>query len=403
MALTAWAEHFEIAGMPNPAVWGHENGKGGGSQNQLQRYQAQNSEVSNGRLLITAKKESVFDAAYTSSRWTTLGKLGFRYGIFSIRCSAPIGQGLVAACWFLPENWHWADNPWPHPSNEIDLFELVGNAPLICYSTLITGAKDVPTRTFTKKSAVLLTKSISELHDFDLIREPGKITWRVDGKTVKVETKDNWGGLWNLDVFMHIRLDLAVGGVVAGQVDDTVLPALYSIEGCQILTDDELHLAPGVPTIPAPGPLPPPEPEPEPTPMPPPEESPTLTVTAPQEGAIVLNPVALEVQTNIPSFQQGPGKYHLHVQTDLGRLAHVYRTPFKLSTVDIPPGEHAISVQLVVWQDDGQHVPVLDPIQRRFTIADTAPMPDPKRAAIEKLKVAGNLTDEEVLALFGEH
>src|SRR5687768_2146101 len=55
-----WADEFDVAGAPNTAKWGYDIGGSGWGNNELQYYTnaLNNAKVQDGKLVITAIKES---------------------------------------------------------------------------------------------------------------------------------------------------------------------------------------------------------------------------------------------------------------------------------------------------------------------------------------------------------
>jgi beta-glucanase (GH16 family) len=118
-----WRDEFN--GNSLSSDWVHELGTGnnGWGNNELQFYRAENTEVRDGALIITAKQEALGGRQYTSSRIKTQGRQNFKYGRIDIRAALPKGKGLWPATWMLGSN---------HPSvgwpacGEIDIMEMVG-------------------------------------------------------------------------------------------------------------------------------------------------------------------------------------------------------------------------------------------------------------------------------------
>ena len=88
-----WSDEFNGTSV-NTSNWNFETGAGGWGNNEQQYYRSQNATVSNGNLVITAKRESYGGANYTSARMTTKGKRQFTYGKMEARINHPLGQGL---------------------------------------------------------------------------------------------------------------------------------------------------------------------------------------------------------------------------------------------------------------------------------------------------------------------
>ena len=84
-----------------------------------------NASLTQGFLLITAKKESKGNADYTSARIKTEGLFSFTYGRVDIRAALPRGQGIWPALWALGSN--FSEVGWPY-SGEIDIMEMIGGS-----------------------------------------------------------------------------------------------------------------------------------------------------------------------------------------------------------------------------------------------------------------------------------
>jgi len=126
----SWHEEFNgdrVA--PDPANWDYELGKV--RNNEWQDYTRGNARCEDGRLVITAKKES--DGSFTSSSLVTKGYRHFLYGKYVFRARIPTFRGAWPCMWMMGRNYNW-------PScGEIDIQEMywksVGGTPkpvLLC-------------------------------------------------------------------------------------------------------------------------------------------------------------------------------------------------------------------------------------------------------------------------------
>ncbi len=118
-----WADEFSGTSL-NTTFWTQETGNAW-ANNEQQNYQASNTEVKDGYLTITAKKEAVNGRQYSSSRIKTQEKKFFKYGRVDIRALVPKGQGIWPALWMLGNNKSAVS--WP-TCGEIDLMELIGGS-----------------------------------------------------------------------------------------------------------------------------------------------------------------------------------------------------------------------------------------------------------------------------------
>ena len=130
-----WSDEFSDANL-NTAIWNQEIGNNNGWGNhELEFYtnSTKNTFLSNGNLIIEARKETIEQYSYTSGRMTTQGKKTFKYGRIDIRAKLPVGKGIWPALWMLGSNINsvgWA------ACGEIDIMELVGTFPSRITSTM---------------------------------------------------------------------------------------------------------------------------------------------------------------------------------------------------------------------------------------------------------------------------
>ncbi|MEL1245844.1 glycoside hydrolase family 16 protein [Flavobacterium sp. DGU11] len=130
-----WSDEFNTPGAPDPAKWSYNTGAGGWGNNEQQYYtnSAENVVVADGKLVITAKKQTLNGSPYTSARLVSDGKYSFKYGRAVIRAKLPTGAGTWPAIWMLGQNYTTA--AWPS-CGEIDIMEHVGNQQNRIFGTL---------------------------------------------------------------------------------------------------------------------------------------------------------------------------------------------------------------------------------------------------------------------------
>src|SRR3990172_8079735 len=126
-----WDDEFSGASV-DLSKWEYEvNGDGGGN-NELQYYTSRpvNSFVQDGKLTISAMKESYLGKQFTSARMRTRNKGDWKYGRVEVRAKVPYGRGMWPAIWMLPTDWEYGG--WPM-SGEIDIMECLGHEPWTVY------------------------------------------------------------------------------------------------------------------------------------------------------------------------------------------------------------------------------------------------------------------------------
>ena len=127
-----WADDFSNTGLPDPAKWAFDTGRNklGWYNHELQYYSRErvdNAEARDGKLVITARKESLSSAPdwgrqrYTSARLITRGKAEWTYGFFEVRAKVACGKGTWPAIWMLG-----SQGDWP-AAGELDILEHIGH------------------------------------------------------------------------------------------------------------------------------------------------------------------------------------------------------------------------------------------------------------------------------------
>lgn len=129
-----WSDEFSGTTI-DASAWSQEIGNNNGNNHELEYYtnSPKNTFVSDGNLIIEARKETMSTFNYTSGRMNTQNKKSFKYGRIDIRAKLPVGTGLWPALWMLGTN--ISSVGWPS-CGEIDIMELVGTYPGRVSSTL---------------------------------------------------------------------------------------------------------------------------------------------------------------------------------------------------------------------------------------------------------------------------
>lgn len=247
-----WSDEFDTDGLLNSSVWNFEQGYA--RNEEAQWYQPDNAICKDGFLVIEARKEQgrknpLYTAGsndwrkkrelveYTSSSVTTAGKKEFLYGRFEVRARIPVAKGAWPAIWTLGSSMEW-------PScGEIDIMEyyqIKGVPHILANAAWGTDrrwhakwdSQAVPYSHFTDKDADWASKfhiwrmdwdeeAIKLYLDDELLNEiPLKNT--INGKPVE--------GTNPFTKPQYILLNLAVGGINGGLIDEAALPMKYEID-----------------------------------------------------------------------------------------------------------------------------------------------------------------------------
>ncbi|TCP23278.1 glycosyl hydrolase family 16 [Tenacibaculum skagerrakense] len=211
-----WEDDFNTDGAPDASKWTYDIGTGsnGWGNNEVQYYtdRADNAVVSNGNLIITAKKEDFSGSGYTSARLKTQGLYNFTYGRVEVRAKLPDGAGTWPAIWMLGSNFPTVG--WP-VCGEIDIMEQTGGDK----NSVLSAAHWFDTTNnvkadFTQNTSI--TNATSDFHVYTMEWTDQSITVYLDD--VKYYELTNSSSLPFNDNFFLI-LNIAMGGTLGGSID----------------------------------------------------------------------------------------------------------------------------------------------------------------------------------------
>ncbi|EON77713.1 laminarinase [Lunatimonas lonarensis] len=201
-------------GCPNLCGWGN---------NELQFYRRENTQLKDGYLIITARRENFGGKNFTSSRLKTQATRNFQFGRMDIRAAMPRGQGIWPAIWMLGES--ITEVSWP-ACGEIDIMEMIGgNA---------TGRDDTVHGTLHwdnngsyayrggKKTLAGGAKLADNFHVYSVIWDESKITWLLDD-VVYHEQDISPASMDEFRAPFFFILNVAVGGNWPGNPDSTTI------------------------------------------------------------------------------------------------------------------------------------------------------------------------------------
>lgn len=217
-----WNDEFEGETL-NEDFWTFEIGNGtwGWGNNELEYYRKDNTELTDGFIVIEARDEKFGGFNYTSSRIITKNKFDFTFGRIDVRAVIPEGQGIWPAIWMLGSN--ISEVGWPR-CGEIDIMELVGHQPSKLHST-VHYSDSSGNRIMNGSSTTLpASKKFSQdFHVFSIIWEKDRIEFLLDDVPFHVITRASLGSQnpypFN-DPFFFI-FNVAVGGNWPGSPDST--------------------------------------------------------------------------------------------------------------------------------------------------------------------------------------
>lgn len=235
-----WSDEFDGTSI-DESKWSYDLGDGcdispdlcGWGNNELEYYtdRSENSYISEGKLVIEARKESPLylgQHQYTSARMVTKNKGDWTYGRIDVRAKMPIGQGLWPAIWMLPtENVYGG---WPR-SGEIDIMEYLGHKPSEVLGTIHYG------HDFWRFNSQYLELEegtfADDFHVFTVLWTEDCILFQMDGKDIGVPNTRSTvlPTTYPFDQDFHLILNVAVGGNLPGNPDaSTVFPQTMEVD-----------------------------------------------------------------------------------------------------------------------------------------------------------------------------
>lgn len=225
-----WADEFNGKGKPDSTIWKAETGGHGWGNNELQYYtnRIQNAEVKNGKLFITALKESYQDKNYTSARLITRGIKDFTYGRIEVSAKLPEGKGTWPAIWMLGSD--IGPTPWP-ACGEIDIMEHVGFDMNVVHGSIHTKAYNHAIGT--QKTATKTVDDVAgKFHLYAIDWTPKKIDFYIDDQLYFSYQPDEYtADKWPFSSPCFMILNLAIGGNWGGAVDsNTAFPKVMEVD-----------------------------------------------------------------------------------------------------------------------------------------------------------------------------
>lgn len=247
-----WSEEFDTDGSLNSSVWNFEQGYV--RNEEAQWYQPENAICKNGLLVIEARKERnrknplfVLGSSdwrknreyidYTSASVTTAGKKEFLYGRFEIKARIPVSKGAWPAIWMLGSHMEW-------PScGEVDIMEyyhIKGVPHLLANAAWGTdrqwhakwNSKATPYSHFTDKDSQWASKfhiwrmdwddEAIKLYLDDELQNEIPLNSTINGSIGKGTNPFNQP--------LYFLLNLAIGGINGGLIDEAALPMKYEID-----------------------------------------------------------------------------------------------------------------------------------------------------------------------------
>jgi beta-glucanase (GH16 family) len=238
---SGWTKKFEDnfdTDLSNWNIW-----TGGAFNNELQLYQAGNLQVTNGKLVITARKETVsgpttpFDSKPKTFQYTS-GRIECKTNVSAntqtpkvrmvARIKLPAGYGMWGAYWSYGD-------PWP-TQGEIDMIEARGHEPTKYQTNYFYGRARNKNLVRNGEGFISTNADLTACyHVYEMIWEQNTLTSYLDG--MQVEQKSG-GYIPNLfGKTERITLNLAVGGDFFSNLNPAlIVPGTMYVDYVKVFT-----------------------------------------------------------------------------------------------------------------------------------------------------------------------
>jgi beta-glucanase (GH16 family) len=187
----------------------------------------ENARVTNGELIIEARKESREGIHYSSA--CLISQATWRYGRVDVRAKLPTGRGIWPAIWMIPPNGEITG--WPD-CGEIDLVEHFGANRGLVFVNVNTKSANIAQGTAAGKW-LQLPDLADAFHLYSLEWRAEQVVLFVgERKVLLYEKASDDTAQWPFDKPFEIRLQLNVGGVagIGTDVDDSLFPQRLAID-----------------------------------------------------------------------------------------------------------------------------------------------------------------------------
>jgi beta-glucanase (GH16 family) len=215
----------------DPKIWHFDDGPVYNNEAETYTNQAHhNAWIEHGALVIEARREG---SKITSARLVTIPS--WKYGYIEATVELPKGQGTWPAFWMLGDRLR-ENGPqklgWPK-CGEIDILEQIGAKPKTIHFSLHTDKYNWMRKE--QRTKVVDLEDPTGFHTYGLNWTPTFIDFYMDGKvTYHVENTENTLEAWPFNDNFYIILNLAIGGMMGGKIDENIFPCRYLIKSVKI-------------------------------------------------------------------------------------------------------------------------------------------------------------------------
>ncbi len=238
-----WSDEFNINGAVDTSKWKFENGFVRNKENQW--YQKENASCEGGNLVIVGKKEHKPNLNYVagSNNWKTNRAFidytaasivmkkehAFMYGKVEVRAKIDAQTGLWPAIWTLGVEGEWPSN------GEVDIMEYYDDKILANFAIAGFNKYKAIWDNASKKIVDLGGKKwVDEYHIWTLEWDENSMKISIDGVVLNdIDLTKSFNKSDGKNPFRqphYLLLNLAMGGMSGGSLENTLLPSKYYVD-----------------------------------------------------------------------------------------------------------------------------------------------------------------------------
>jgi beta-glucanase (GH16 family) len=161
-----------------------------------------------------------------------VSKKAWKYGYYEAEAQVPIGKGTWPAFWMLNDRLRTSDKAkhvdWPK-CGEIDIMENVGFDPKAYHFSL--HCEDYNWMKPKQRTKIVNVTDPVRFHKYGLDWRENEIVFYLDGKEAyRVKKDEDTFNAWPFRDPFYIIVNLAIGGTMAGPIDDKIFPSKFIVK-----------------------------------------------------------------------------------------------------------------------------------------------------------------------------
>jgi beta-glucanase (GH16 family) len=230
-----WSDEFEGTTLDKNKWTPQIGDKSFWGNGEYQYHREENISVSNGKLILAAKKENFTTTdgkqyQYTGGRVYSKSTADFKFGKIEARIKLPTAQGSFSSFWLFPTEEKTGVGP---KSGEIDVVEVVGNTPNTAYTNIHTQSKSDASKMVTTSATYNIAGGVSsDFHTYTMEWAKDTLRFYIDGNLYKTTTANTFTDAnWLFNEKFHLIFGNSIGSDWSGAPGaNNVYPVNFEVD-----------------------------------------------------------------------------------------------------------------------------------------------------------------------------